>query len=95
MLFVVLLFAIMTIHIKISWNLTPYLCSKPGIGIRGFAIHIHKKLERYPREYRGKLVFQTRVIWNHYLRPPWRGSNQKKITIGKVNNLASSLFPFP
>jgi hypothetical protein len=26
-------------------NLTPYLCIKPVLGIRGFAIHNHKILE--------------------------------------------------
>jgi hypothetical protein len=44
------LFAILAIHIEILWNLTPYLCSKPGLGIHGFAIHIHKILERNQRE---------------------------------------------
>jgi hypothetical protein len=45
LLFAVLLFVILTIHIEIKWNLTPFLCSKPGLGIHGFAIHIHKILE--------------------------------------------------
>ncbi len=40
---------ILTIHIEIWWNLIPYLCSKPGLVIRGFAIHIHKILEHNPR----------------------------------------------
>ena len=38
------------------WNLTPILCSKPGLAIRGFAIHIQIFLERNPREYQGKPV---------------------------------------
>ncbi len=42
--------AILTIHIEIKWNLTPYLCGKPVLGILGFAIHIRKILERNARE---------------------------------------------
>ena len=50
------LFTVLTIHIKFKWNLTPVLCSKPGLAIRSFTIHIQIFLERNPRELRGKPV---------------------------------------
>jgi hypothetical protein len=56
-LFTVLLFEVLTIHIHLKRNLTSCLCSKSGLAIRGFAIHIQIFLEPNPREYRGKPVF--------------------------------------
>ena len=56
-LFMVLLFAVMTIHIKFNWNITPVLCSKPELTICGFAIHVQIFLERNSCEYRGFDVF--------------------------------------
>ena len=36
---------------EIVWNLTPpYLCTKPGLSIRDFVIHIHNILEPNTRE---------------------------------------------
>ena len=50
-LFEVLVFTVLTNHVEIKWNLTLFLCSKPVLAIRVFVvIHIHKILERYPRE---------------------------------------------
>ena len=47
-------------------------CSKPGLALCGFAIHIYKILERSPRKYRGKPVYNGGLPLNRpstYLRP--------------------------
>ncbi len=68
--------AILNIHIEILWNLTPYLCSKPGLGIQGFAIHIHKICERNQRELRGKPVNILIILKN------WHKSINRRFLFG-------------
>ena len=43
-----LVVAVLTIHFKVEPN--PWLCSKPGFAIRGFAIRIQIFLESNTRE---------------------------------------------
>jgi hypothetical protein len=66
-LFTVLLFAVLAIHIFLKRNLTRCLCSKSGIPIRGFAIHIQIFLEPDVHEQQGKPVipnlFMTPVVF--------------------------------
>ena len=81
-----MLIAVLTIHIEILWNLTPYLCRKSGLAILGFAIYIHKILESNPLEQQGKAV----CSYVHCVSRIWT-------TLFKIRNgglvLGSSQFP--
>ena len=43
-LFTVLFFAVLTIHIKFLWNLTPVSCSKPGIATYSRFCHSYSNI---------------------------------------------------